>query len=94
MTPPPPIHIITDHLTMTRIRVPVDVVSHCESFTMLDAHAENNDYDSLRLYDCFLYKMGYYGDTPQQQKKSAGSADFRTSMDDDGRDRTSHTFVF
>ena len=102
-TPPPPIYVI-DTTTDIKTQVPSKIVKYCESFTSLDAYKQNNGYDNLRLYDCYLYNMGHYGFTPanhtqdhQREKKSSESErtnDFGRSMDDDGGDRTSHTFVF
>lgn len=95
-TPPPPVYI-TDVMTNIKTEVPSDIVKYCESFTSLDAYKQNNGYDNLRLYDCYLYNMGHYGFKPDREKKSLESErtnDFGRSMDDDGGDRTSHTFVF
>ncbi len=95
-TPPPPIYI-TDVITNVKTQVPSKIVKYCESFTRLDAYTENNSYNELRLYDCYLYNMGFYGFRPEWQEDISGperTDDFKRNMDDDGRDRTSHTFVF
>ena len=96
-TPPPPPVYITDVITNVKSEVPSDIVKYCESFTSLDAHAQNNGYNSLRLYDCYLYNMGLYGYKPEWQRNTSepeGTDAFKRSMDDDGGNRTSHTFVF
>ena len=43
------------------VQVPTEIVRHCADFTLLDPYDyQMKEIDQMRLYDCYLFRMGEY----------------------------------
>jgi len=47
--------------TQQSVEVPHAIVRHCADFTLLNPYDVNmKEIDQMRLYDCYLFRMGEY----------------------------------